>query len=110
MEHLVDGDAASNAGNWQWVAGTGADTRPGRIFNPARQARRYDPDGAYVRRYVPELADLPAPGIHDPTDEQRRETGYPAPIVDHEEAVARFRRLRRAAPRPSASGRRRRDR
>src|SRR5690606_17953215 len=55
---LVDGDVANNAANWQWVAGTGADTRPYRIFNPLRQAHRFDPDGAYVRRYVPELAGI----------------------------------------------------
>ncbi len=54
MAHLVDGDAASNSGNWQWVAGTGADTRPNRRFNAERQARLHDPDGAYVRRWLPE--------------------------------------------------------
>ena len=52
---LLDGDVAQNVGNWQWVAGTGVDTRPNRIFNPTAQAKRLDPDGAYVRRYVPEL-------------------------------------------------------
>ena len=55
---LVDGDIANNAANWQWVAGTGNDTRPNRKFNPSRQAKRFDPDGEYVRRYAPELADL----------------------------------------------------
>jgi deoxyribodipyrimidine photo-lyase len=54
FHHLVDGDVASNSGNWQWVAGTGADTRPYRRLSPQRQADRFDPDGAYVRRYVPE--------------------------------------------------------
>jgi deoxyribodipyrimidine photo-lyase len=61
---LVDGEIANNAGNWQWVAGTGNDTRPNRVMNPIRQARRFDPAGDYVRRYVPELAeggDYPAP-------------------------------------------------
>jgi len=53
--HLVDGDVVSNTGNWQWAAGTGADTRPNRILNPMRQARRFDPDGDYVRRWVSEL-------------------------------------------------------
>jgi deoxyribodipyrimidine photo-lyase len=61
---LVDGDIASNVGNWQWVAGTGANPRPGRALNPSRQAARFDPDGDYVRRYVPELADLPTAAIH----------------------------------------------
>jgi deoxyribodipyrimidine photo-lyase len=63
FEHLVDGDVANNTGNWQWVAGTGADTRPYRKLNPLRQAERFDPDGAYVRRYVPEIGtpDYPDP-------------------------------------------------
>ena len=55
-DHLVDGDVANNQLNWQWVAGTGTDTRPNRVLNPLRQAQRYDPDGTYVRRWVPELA------------------------------------------------------
>ena len=76
MEHLLDGDAASNSGNWQWVAGTGTDPRPNRTFNPTRQARVHDPDGDYVRSWVPELASLPAPRIHDPTSEQRESLGY----------------------------------
>jgi deoxyribodipyrimidine photo-lyase len=82
---LADGDVANNAGNWQWVAGTGNDTRPNRVMNPLRQARRFDADGAYVRRYVPELAGLTAPQIHTPwklPDGLRRTLGYPAPIVD----------------------------
>ena len=63
FRHLVDGDVANNTGNWQWVAGTGADTRPYRKLNPYRQAERFDPDGAYVRRYLPELGttDYPEP-------------------------------------------------
>jgi len=56
FEHLVDGDVANNTGNWQWVAGTGTDTRPYRTLSPQRQAERYDPDGAYVRRYLREAA------------------------------------------------------
>jgi deoxyribodipyrimidine photo-lyase len=66
FELLVDGDVASNAGNWQWVAGTGVDTRPNRRFNPVAQAKRFDPDGAYVRRYVPELASLEGAAVHEP--------------------------------------------
>jgi deoxyribodipyrimidine photo-lyase len=87
---LLDGDVAQNVGNWQWVAGTGVDTRPNRVFNPTAQAKRLDPDGTYVRRYVEELAGVEAeifePGLLAP--------GYPAPIVDHSEAVAAFRRRR----------------
>jgi deoxyribodipyrimidine photo-lyase len=65
-ELLVDADVANNVGNWQWVAGTGVDTRPNRAFNPIAQAKRRDPDGDYVRRYVPELAELPGPAVHEP--------------------------------------------
>ncbi len=91
---LVDGDVASNAGSWQWMAGTGNDTRPNRILNPDRQAQRFDPDGAYVRRYVPELSDVPGAAVHRPwalPAATRRALDYPDPIVDHDEAVARFR-------------------
>ncbi len=66
FELLVDGDVASNVGNWQWVAGTGANPRPGRMLDPARQARRFDPDGRYVRRYLPE------PEAHAAVDWARR--------------------------------------
>jgi deoxyribodipyrimidine photo-lyase len=63
---LIDGDIANNAGNWQWIAGTGNDTRPGRRFNLLRQAHRFDPAGDYVRRYIPELATVPGPRVHQP--------------------------------------------
>jgi len=63
---LLDADVANNYGNWQWVAGTGTDTRPYRRFSPLRQAQRFDPHGAYVRRWVPELADLPGRTVHEP--------------------------------------------
>ena len=72
FRHLVDGDVASNAGNWQWVAGTGTDTRPYRKLSPYRQAERFDPDGAYVRRYVPELG---TPAYPEPIVELGRPTG-----------------------------------
>ncbi len=66
---LVDGDIANNAGNWQWVAGTGNDTRPNRVFNPVRQAERFDPDGEYVKRWVPQLAaSAPARALARPGD------------------------------------------
>ena len=87
MKHLLDGDAASNSGNWQWVAGTGADPRPNRTFNPVRQGRLHDPEGDYVRRWVPELAALPATRIHDPVSEQRRAVGYVDPIHVEERAA-----------------------
>ncbi|MEV8475682.1 deoxyribodipyrimidine photo-lyase [Streptomyces sp. NPDC051173] len=63
---LVDGDVADNQLNWQWVAGTGTDTRPNRVLNPVVQGRRFDPDGAYVRRWVPELAGIDGPAVHTP--------------------------------------------
>jgi deoxyribodipyrimidine photo-lyase len=63
---LVDADLANNWGNWQWVAGTGNDPRPGRRFNPIRQALRYDPRGDYVRRWVPELSHVDGPAVHEP--------------------------------------------
>ena len=89
--HLLDGDVACNQLNWQWVAGTGTDTSPHRVFSPVRQGQRFDPDGAYVRRWVPELAGLPAREIHDPGAAARRACGYPPPLVDHAEAVAAYR-------------------
>ena len=91
---LVDGDVAQNSGNWQWIAGTGADTRPNRVLNPVLQATRHDPDGHYVRRFVEELADVPAPMILAPW-RHGGVPGYPAPLVDHAEAAGRFRRRRR---------------
>ncbi|WP_029355326.1 deoxyribodipyrimidine photo-lyase [Bosea sp. 117] len=96
---LVDADAANNAASWQWVAGSGADAAPYfRIFNPVLQGEKFDPDGAYVRRFVPELAALPAEAIHKPWAAHREvlsragvELGvtYPHPIVDHASARAR---------------------
>src|SRR5262245_19598142 len=79
MQSLVDGDPANNNGGWQWAASTGSDSQPWfRIFNPLAQGARFDPDGAYARRWIPEL-----------------ERDYPPPIVDHavarERALARFR-------------------
>ena len=97
MRWLVDGDLASNQHGWQWTAGCGTDASPFfRVFNPTSQGRKFDPDGAYVRRWVPELADVDDP--HDPTPETRRRAGYPAPVVHHaeerREALARWERIR----------------
>jgi deoxyribodipyrimidine photo-lyase len=98
LELLVDGDVANNQLNWQWVAGTGTDTRPQRVLNPVAQGRRYDPDGAYVRRWVPELAGVEGPAVHEPwklRDSARAAAdGYPEPVVDLAEGLARFRRAR----------------
>lgn len=85
MAHLVDGDLASNSHGWQWVAGTGTDASPYfRIFNPVTQSRKFDPDGAYLRAWVPEIAHLPNRSIHEPwTEKTGPPAGYPAPLVDH---------------------------
>jgi deoxyribodipyrimidine photo-lyase len=94
MQHLLDADMAANNGNWQWCASTGTDAMRGyRIFNPALQSKKFDPDGAYIRRYVPELTRVSAKGIHEPhlmtADEEERAgcrigTDYPSPVVDHQ--------------------------
>ncbi|MFE6776944.1 cryptochrome/photolyase family protein [Streptomyces sp. NPDC057702] len=97
LELLVDGDVANNQLNWQWVAGTGTDTRPGRVLNPVRQGRRFDPDGAYVRRWLPELAELAGPAVHEPwklSAEERARYDYPEPIVDLAAGRDRFHRAR----------------
>ncbi|MFN8514992.1 MAG: deoxyribodipyrimidine photo-lyase [Chloroflexia bacterium] len=96
MEHLTDGDLASNNGGWQWAASVGTDAQPYfRIFNPIIQGQRYDPDGEYVRRWVPELAGVPTKYIHAPwamPQSVQEEAGcvigkdYPEPIVDHKQA------------------------
>ncbi len=111
MRHLVDGDVASNNGGWQWAASTGTDPQPYfRIFNPILQGKRFDPDGAYVRRWVPELAGVGTARIHAPWEmsdaEQaaaacRIDVDYPAPIVDHAEARARALAVYEAARRTS---------
>ncbi|HXW46958.1 MAG TPA: deoxyribodipyrimidine photo-lyase [Streptosporangiaceae bacterium] len=99
MAQLADGDVACNQLNWQWVAGTGTDTSAYRVFSPMLQGRRFDPSGDYVRRYLPELAALPAGRIHDPDQAARRACGYPEPVVDHRAAVAEYRARRRASGR-----------
>lgn len=106
MRLLLDGDEANNNGNWQWIASVGVDPQPffRRIYNPARHMERFDPEGDYVRRYVPELAPVPDRWLREPwtmPQEVQSECGcvigrdYPEPIVDHrearEEAFARYR-------------------
>lgn len=87
MKHLVDGDLAANNGGWQWSASTGTDAAPYfRIMNPYSQSKRFDPEGKFIRAYVPELADLADEDIHDPSELPpltRVGLGYPDPIVDH---------------------------
>jgi len=94
MTWLTDGDVANNQLGWQWVAGTGTDTNPTRIFNPTIQSRRFDPDGEYIRQWVPELKDVDAAEIHDPAPLVRSATGYPLPLVDQREAIHRVKDAR----------------
>jgi deoxyribodipyrimidine photo-lyase len=101
MQRLLDGDPAANNGGWQWAAGTGTDAAPYfRVFNPILQGKKFDPQGVYVRRWVPELAAVPGAFIHIPWEmpaEVQRQVrcrigkDYPAPVVDH--AFARQRAL-----------------
>jgi deoxyribodipyrimidine photo-lyase len=112
MQRLLDGDPAANNGGWQWTAGTGADAAPYfRVFNPTLQGQKFDPRGAYVRRWVPELATVPDKFLHTPwampADLQRRVgchigKDYPAPIVEH--ALARQRVLAAYRLGPTALG------
>lgn len=112
MRWLLDGDVASNNGNWQWIASVGVDPAPAfrRILNPALQQRRHDPDGAYVRRWVPELAGVPDELLAEPwrmSEQQQRAAGcrigadYPAPVVDHAQERRRALERYRAAGRES---------
>jgi deoxyribodipyrimidine photo-lyase len=108
MNRLLDGDTAANNGGWQWSASTGTDAAPYfRVFNPISQSEKYDPDGAYIRRYCPELSELPDDAIHAPFDADasvRSKAGitlgqtYPEPILDHKErrehAIEQFRSAR----------------
>jgi deoxyribodipyrimidine photo-lyase len=94
MDWLTDGDVANNQLGWQWVAGTGTDTNPTRIFNPTLQSERYDPTGDYIRRWVPELAGVADDEIHDPGPLTRTAADYPLPIVDHHEAIRDFKEAR----------------
>ena len=107
---LLDYDQAANVGNWQWCASTGSDAQPWfRVFNPVAQSRRFDPEGEYIRRWVPEMARVPVRHMHAPwemTGAEQQAAGcvigrdYPAPIVDHgaarERALARYRAVRGA--------------
>ena len=84
MQHLIDGDLAANNGGWQWCASTGTDAVPYfRIFNPVSQSEKFDPNGDYLRCWLPELAHLNAKEIHDPyAKNSQRKLDYPRPIVD----------------------------
>lgn len=88
-QYLMDYEQASNVGGWQWAASTGTDAQPYfRIFNPVLQSQKFDPEGEYIRRYVPELAGLDAKTIHEPW-KMGEVKGYPTPMVDHKAARAK---------------------
>ena len=85
MQHLIDGDLAANNGGWQWCASTGTDAVPYfRIFNPVSQSQKFDANGDYIRKWVPELAHLDVKRIHDPFINHPNDSSlhYPKPIVD----------------------------
>jgi deoxyribodipyrimidine photo-lyase len=99
MQHLVDGDLASNQHGWQWTAGTGTDPAPYfRIFNPITQGQRFDPQGDYVRRWIPELRGVPGKAVHTPWELDEPPSDYPERIVDHaherEISLQRYKSLR----------------
>jgi deoxyribodipyrimidine photo-lyase len=99
LDHLLDGDVASNNHGWQWTAGTGTDASPYfRVFNPVTQGVKFDPDGDYVRRWVPELAHLPGKAVHEPwSHDDGYAHDYPRRIVDHaEERVVALERYQEA--------------
>ena len=87
MQNLIDGDFASNNGGWQWCSSTGADGAPYfRIMNPTVQSERFDPNGDFIRKFVPELSKLDAKDVHNPSPEQRKQYSYPDPIIDYKAA------------------------
>jgi deoxyribodipyrimidine photo-lyase len=98
MERLVDGDLAANNGGWQWSASSGMDPKPLRIFNPYTQAARFDPDAAYIRRWLPELAHVASADLISGEIAPLERRGYPAPIVDHRRQQARFKALYASLP------------
>ncbi|OZI74765.1 deoxyribodipyrimidine photo-lyase [Bordetella genomosp. 12] len=101
MAHLIDGDLAANNGGWQWSASTGADAVPYfRVFNPITQSRKFDPQGVFLRRWLPELAGLDDKSIHEPSAAQRHAAGYPEAIADLK--TSRLRAIEAFASLPSA--------
>lgn len=111
FDALVDGDPATNNGGWQWAASTGTDAQPYfRIFNPVAQGERWDPEGRYVRQWIPELRGLAAKQIHAPWRHGEPPRGYPGPIVDHDLARSRALAAFREARQPASKARTRSSR
>jgi deoxyribodipyrimidine photo-lyase len=90
MENLIDGDLCSNNGGWQWSSSTGTDAAPYfRIFNPITQSQNFDPDGEFIKKFIPELKDVPVAQIHQPQTDLFSSTDYPAPMLDLKESRVR---------------------
>jgi deoxyribodipyrimidine photo-lyase len=90
MEHLIDGDFSSNNGGWQWSSSTGTDAAPYfRIFNPITQSQNFDPDGEFIKKFIPELKDVPVAQIHQSQSDLFSSTNYPAPMLDLKESRVR---------------------
>jgi deoxyribodipyrimidine photo-lyase len=101
MQRLVDGDLAANNGGWQWSASSGMDPKPLRIFNPATQASKFDPDGHYIRTWLPELRHVNTKDLLSGEIAPMERRGYPAQLVSHKQQQARFKALYASLPRPA---------
>jgi deoxyribodipyrimidine photo-lyase len=99
MQRLVDGDLAANNGGWQWSASSGMDPKPMRIFNPATQASKFDPEATYIRTWLPELEHVNTADLISGEIAPLERRGYPAPIVGHKRQQAHFKALYGQLPR-----------
>jgi deoxyribodipyrimidine photo-lyase len=102
MQRLVDGDLAANNGGWQWSASSGMDPKPLRIFNPATQASKFDPEGAYIRHWLPELRHVNTKDLLSGEIAPMERRGYPAQLVSHKSQQARFKALYASLPKPGS--------
>jgi deoxyribodipyrimidine photo-lyase len=102
MQRLVDGDLAANNGGWQWSASSGMDPKPLRIFNPATQASKFDPEGTYIRHWLPELRHVNTKDLLSGEIAPMERRGYPAQLVSHKSQQARFKALYAALPKPGS--------
>ena len=105
MQKLIDGDLSANNGGWQWSASSGMDPKPLRIFNPASQTKKFDPEAEYIRRWIPELKHVSTATLVTGTISAAEcdRYGYPLPIVDHNEQQRLFKQLYKACKRDSGA-------